>query len=401
MKKTLLLLLTGLTTTCFAQHNIFAVSGDKPGSTNWNQLILQPDNKGQAPLLLDGSLPALFLDAQTRSKTQPQILGSGADETPGMQGIAALAYDRQNNRLYFAPLFRTGGIRYIDLSSNSMQKPVVVYDDAYNILVREKDGQGKNLTRMVIDDQGTGYAISNDGKSFLRFGTGNKVNVENLGSLVDDTRNEKISVFNECTSWGGDMIAADNGRLYLFSLNRNVFEIDPQTRVATHLGVLKGLSPNFTVNGVAVNDKNQIILASSVVNGVKYVMDDLFSLQTEKLIDPEWMNASDLASAYSYRTQAVASKPLAEAATIRTIQAFPNPVTNGNITVVFGKVIPGSYDLQMVSNNGNVLQNKQVQVTIQGQTEKIKVSNYAKGFYMLRLNDANGKQVGTEKIIIQ
>ncbi len=401
MKKLILFLLLGSATTSFAQHNIFAVSGSKPGSTNWNQLILQSDRPGQSPLLLDGSLPSLFLDAQTRTKTQLTLNGSGNDATPGQQGIAALAYDRQNNRLYFAPMFRTGGIRYIDLNTSNMQKPVVVYDDAYNLLDRAIDGEGKNITRMVIDDKGTGYAISNDGYSFMRFGTGNSVHIENLGSLMDDTKNGSTSIHNQCSSWGGDLIAADNGKLYLFTVSKSVYEIDPETRIATHLGQLKGIEPNFTVNGAAVNDKNEIVLGSSIHSGVKYVLSDLFSMQAEKRVDDQWMNASDLASAHSYRTQSAALKNIPQELPAMVIQAFPNPVTENHFILTFNEVKPGRYDLQMMNSNGNVLQKRAVQVRVKGQTEHVNVGNYAKGFYLLRLNDSSGKQVATEKVILQ
>ena len=39
-----------------------------------------------------------------------------------------------------------------------------------------------------------------------------------------------------CTSWGGDLVADAFGKLYVISMKKNVFEIDPQTMVADYKG---------------------------------------------------------------------------------------------------------------------------------------------------------------------
>ena len=75
--------------------------------------------------------------------------------------------------------------------------------------------------------------------------------------MVDDQANKGVSIHNSCSSYGGDMIADDNGNLYVFSARNHVFKINIESKVATHLGIISGLPTGFTVNGAAVTDEQQ------------------------------------------------------------------------------------------------------------------------------------------------
>ncbi len=55
------------------------------------------------------------------------------------------------------------------------------------------------------------------------------------------------------------MIADDEGNLFLFSNRTNVFKINIETKVATHLGAVSGLPATYTINGAAVDHNNQIL----------------------------------------------------------------------------------------------------------------------------------------------
>ena len=105
---------------------------------------------------------------------------------------------------------------------------------------QKSSDQGNIVTRMVIADDGNGYAMTNDGTQLLRFSTGKKLEITDLGSLVDDQANKGISVHNSCSSYGGDMIADDNGNMFVFSARNHVFKINIESKVATHLGTITG-----------------------------------------------------------------------------------------------------------------------------------------------------------------
>ena len=77
---------------------------------------------------------------------------------------------------------------------------------------------------MVIASDGYGYAMTNDATQLIRFSTGKKPAITDLGTIVDDPANKAISIHNSCSSFGGDMIADDNGNLYVFSARNNIFK---------------------------------------------------------------------------------------------------------------------------------------------------------------------------------
>ncbi|MCU0395210.1 MAG: T9SS type A sorting domain-containing protein [Chitinophagaceae bacterium] len=391
-----------LSLSAFGQEALYGVTGDQAGLINWTKIrTMGQDGQASGNILLDGAKPAFYFDAQSRRKVTPQLNGVGPDALPGATGIAALAYDKANNRLYFSPLFRDGGIRYIDLASGTQQKVVNVFDDRYNLVDRARDGEGKNITRMVIGRQGIGYAISNDGNSFIRFSTGSDARMENLGTLVDAESNGANSVHNPCTAWGGDLVAAANGDLYLFTMRQMVFRIQPDSRVATYLGNLKGPNDQFTVNGAAVDASGKVILSSSIAAGIKWVIDDMNTLQAREEKDPQWLNASDLASAHLLFAKAASKEVVQPAAITGRVGLYPNPVTQGILTVVFNDMPPGKYDITIMNAAGTSMMGKTVMVQQKGQTETMNTGRLAKGLYVLRITNGGRQEAFAEKVLVQ
>ena len=116
---------------------------------------------------------------------------------------------------------------------------------------------------MVIAADGNGYALTNDGSRLVRFTTGKKVTITDLGPVVDDESNKTVSIKNKCTSWGGDMIADAYNKLYIISANRYVFVLDVETRVAKQIGYISGLPANYSTNGAAVDKDGKVVVASA------------------------------------------------------------------------------------------------------------------------------------------
>ena len=113
---------------------------------------------------------------------------------------------------------------------------------------------------MTVAADGNGYALTNDGNHLIKFTTGKKIVITDLGGLLDASSNKAISVHNKCSSWGGDIVADAFGKLYLFTASKNIFKIDITERTATHLGTITGLSGAYTLNGAAVDDDDNVII---------------------------------------------------------------------------------------------------------------------------------------------
>jgi hypothetical protein len=111
-------------------------------------------------------------------------------------GVAAMAYDKKNNRLYYTPML-VDQLRYLDLKT---MKVFYVTDRSFTGKPQKSPDQGNIVTRMVIASDGNGYAMTNDATQFIRFSTGRKMEITDLGSVVDDQDNKSISIHNSCSS---------------------------------------------------------------------------------------------------------------------------------------------------------------------------------------------------------
>src|SRR5439155_13539927 len=118
-------------------------------------------------------------------------------------------------------------------------------------------------TRMAFASDGVGYAITNDGKSLIRFTTDQKPSVTNLGPLLDGKKNATMSIHAQCSSWGGDMVGDSYGNMYIVTYRNHMYKLNPKTRIADYLGQLKGLPEEFTSNGMVVNGNGDLIISSA------------------------------------------------------------------------------------------------------------------------------------------
>jgi Secretion system C-terminal sorting domain len=315
-------------------------------------------------------------------------------------GVAALALDKRNNRLYYTPMF-VDQLRYIDLKS---MKVYFVTSFEFTGIKTKATDQSNIVTRMAIGDDGNGYALTNDGNHLLRFTTGKKINVTDLGALVDDPGNKTVSVHNSCNSFGGDMIADDDGNLFLFSNRTNVFKVNIETKVATHLGAVSGLPATYTINGSAVDNNNQILVSSAVDNSSIYTVDIKTLAATPVKATGGWRTA-DLATSNLLATR----KPFPFARILKAIeetedgriQLFPNPVTNNQFTVQFN-LPEGNYTVQIKDVLGRQVSRTKTNIKGQGQTESFQLSPLSgRGVYLVKIIDQSNKTVFTRKILVQ
>jgi Secretion system C-terminal sorting domain len=328
-----------------------------------------------------------------------------ANADPMGYGVAACALDSRNDRLYFTPM-HFAQLRYIDLKSKS---PKFVYLDL--TMIAPKAGgflsEESHITRMVIGADGYGYAVTNDANHFIRFSTGSKPQVTDLGNLVD-ADGSKVSIHNKCTSWGGDMVADAFGKLYIISANHHVFSIDADSRIATHLGAITGLPANYTTNGAVVNAEGKIVVGSAnTFDGYfSFALSDLKAVKVNT--EGEVVNPSDMANGnFLLQKEADIARAqgrpvLAERKQVFSdISVYPNPVTGSQFRVTFSKNKPGTYTIVLTDLVGKALMSKVVNILADGQVETVSMkSKPAQGMYLVKVINADKENVSSTRIVI-
>lgn len=318
-------------------------------------------------------------------------------------GVAAIAYDRKNKRVYFTPQF-TDRLSYVDLKSTRTR---VVTNNFTGLLPKAED-QSNMITRMVITEDNEGYALTNDSRHLIRFSTSNN-HVRDLGPLKDHPSNGVMSVHAVCSSFGGDMIADDDDNLYLITSANHVFKISIRTRIAKYLGTVNGLPAGFVTSGAAVEpDEKKIILVSAVDASDVYAFDpDRLAARKLRSWNPRF--AADLAGSSILETRRDHHNHYGKGEEIFVenedqndkIELYPNPITDNRFTIRFKSVEIGNYKLEIIDAKGQVTMTRQINV---GKGSIIPVSLpdlTAKGIYIMKLTAKDGKAICNQKILVQ
>lgn len=416
MRKNLLsatLLLVTLTISSFLQAQTdrfaFAITDLQSTGSGWNALRKLDLKTGEfTQVLLNGSDATITAyDVSTRKawKEIPDVKFGNFMQAPFATGVAATAYDKKNNRLYFTPMF-IDQLRYVDLKS---MKVYYVTDQSFTKLGSMHNDEGKIITRMTINPDGTGYAVSNDGNTFIKFTTGKKLQITQLGSLVDDPSNGGVSIHNRCSSWGGDMIADDEGNLYILSSRNSVYKIDVATKVAKLLGYIQGLPQDFTTNGAVVTAEGNI-LVSSAVNGNGYFVVDpkdwkatLYEAKAGIFRSSDLGNSNYLQTKPKNTTQSeIVTRKAPDITVPSKISIYPNPVTNNQFTLQFGKIAAGNYNVELTNVMGQVIMQRTVNVQAEDQVETISIkSTVARGVYLVKVVGADKVSILNQKLVVQ
>jgi hypothetical protein len=390
-------------------HFAYAVTDNQFQSSNWSFLRKLDLKKGTfTSVILNGTDQSITaFDATTRkSFAQPvtdRVYGQLANAAFGT-GVAAMAYDSRNNRIYYTPMF-IDQLRYIDLKT---MKVYYVIDQVFTGKPVKSSDQGNIVTRMVIASDGNGYALTNDATQLIRFSLGKRTAIVDLGSIVDDQSNDNISIHNSCSSYGGDMIADDNGNIYVFSARNHVFRINLATKVAAHLGIINGLPANFTVNGAAVNDDNTVLVASATLSGSYFTVDMKDLTAKPYTIEGSTLQSSDLANSNLLQTQAKSNKEILtlskpvipEGST--SVNVYPNPVTDNQFVIQFGQLSAGNYTVVVTDVMGKQVAERTVTVTSENQSQVIKLNGgFSKGVYLVKVLNASKASVSSTKIVVQ
>jgi len=396
-----------LTTHIHAQNDrfAFAITDLEQTGAGWNALRrLDLQNGEYSKILLNGTNPSqVVFDASSRKAhiSVPDALYGNAMKPAFATGVAAMAYDKINKRLYFTPMF-IDQLRYIDLKT---MKLYYVTDQSFTGLGNMHNDEGKVVTRMVITPDGEGYAITNDAKTFIHFTTGKKLKITQLGSLVDDPENGG-SIHNRCGSWGGDMVADDMGNLYIFTARNTVYKVNILTKVATHLKSIAGLPSGFTINGAVVNDNNQVLVSSAAYDKAWYVVDPKTWTATQYKSANGIYRSSDLANSNYLTTGARNYKEIAVVRKVANlpekIMIYPNPVNNDQFTIQFGKIPAGNYNIELTDVMGRIVMRQAIDVSYEDQAETVLLKKAsAKGVYLVKVIDKDSKSIFTQKLVVQ
>ena len=336
---------------------------------------------------------------------------------------AACAYDKKHERLYYTPL-GIAQLRYIDLKAKT---PTVFYfeDEQFGAL-RGRGDLSNQITRMVIGADGNGYALTNNAEHLIQFTTDKKATITDLGALIDDPSNGNFTVHNP-GGYGGDIIAAKSGDLYLIMANHNIFQIDIKSMVATYKGSIQGLPRGYTTNGAAVEEGTMVLVNSS--NSTQgYYHFDINKLAAEKVSSSENVyNASDLANGNLLAVKKdkkeeqpqqvipapVVSSQAVEMAPIKNIETgentqetrlavFPNPVTNHIVNLLLDNYTAGKYQAKLIDVSGKQLGSKSFTISTKSHTEQFNLPHsIAKGNYLIQLYDQSTKSAGVVKLVVQ
>lgn len=386
----------------------FAITDLQQTGSGWNALRKLDLKTGEfGTVILNGTDATIkTYDLNTRKLWQPQTdarFGTSL-QAPFSTGVAAMAYDKKNNRLYFTPMF-IDQLRYVDLKTN---KVYYVTDQPFSKAGNMHNDEGKIITRMVITPDGTGYAVSNDANTFIRFTTGKKLQVTHLGALVDDPSNGGVSIHNRCSSWGGDMIADDEGHLYILSSRNSVYKIDVETKAATLLGYIKGLPQDFTSNGAVVTPEGKVLVSSAVNGNAYFLIDPKNWTATQYEAKAGIFRSSDLANSNYLQTkpktvfEEIATRRAPDITVPSKIQIYPNPVSNDQFTIQFGKITTGAYNIELTDVMGRMIQQQNVNVMTEDQVQLIKLKpSIARGIYLVNVIGQDKISVFNQKIVVQ
>ena len=103
----------------------------------------------------------------TRTGEFGNILLNLRDNPSPDSSVAAIAFDRKGNRLYYTAM-NIDQLRYIDLST---MQSVAVSDQYFSKAGKYDLRNAGPINRMVIAPDGNGYTITNDGTHLIKFST--------------------------------------------------------------------------------------------------------------------------------------------------------------------------------------------------------------------------------------
>lgn len=373
------------------QTDLIAVTDDTPNGKSWVSLRTVQSLNQQARLLISNS----------SNKPEAASSGSATISKALCSGSAAIGFDGTTNRIFYITAIK-GDLRYFDTKNgNSVNQVANLYTSiAPGLDVQNgPENQAFIFTRMAMSADGFMYALTNNGKIFIRFNPAKPESIESLGPVSGfENANELAGE----QSWGGDMIADTKGNLIVFSAKGHVFRVNITARQANLIGQLQDMPEQFVVSGAAVQEDGSILISSTggaVRSAILHSL-DLLKL-TPSLAHNLSFNSGDLASAYQYPTAGTKAIVTPDA-TKGGFAIGPNPVVNGRFQLSLTDGLPeGNYQIELVSLSGNRVYGNTRYLSAGKFSNTLQVQNIPAGMYLVKLYNTQHKTSHSQKVVFQ
>ncbi|MDR1652059.1 MAG: T9SS type A sorting domain-containing protein [Prevotellaceae bacterium] len=246
--------------------------------------------------------------------------------------------------------------------------------------------EGDLFARMTTSPDGAIYALNNSGSHLLKITADGQL--ADLGAI--DGFAEIFRTFaDKRSAYGGDMIADDTGNLLVFTALGNVVKIDTKANAAEFMGQVTGLPEGYTVNGVAVTDNNDVIVASSHSAGLYAINPKAL---TSSFFGESNMSVYDLASRNFLKHSDL---QLAE----NDLVLYPTLVKQDKFVSIASQKEHKDATVEMYATDGKLI-TKQV-YSIKTGDNKFSVNNLSSGIYIVKVADRQGNSLLVEKFTIQ
>jgi hypothetical protein len=387
----------------------YAVTGITNGSNEWialRKLDLRVGKPGTVLLNMADKKTALYKYAthtiyDKDQHSYPANNVSGKNVPPVNNGVAAIAYDRKTNRIYYVPM-NNDQLRYVDLANMATYG---VVDGSFSKAGQYVFQSASPVTRLVIAPDDYGYTVTTDGNRLIRFTTNGTLMLTYLGDLVDDPHNKEMSISNTCANVGGDLVADDAGHLYLITAANRIYKIDIKTRIATFLAVISGLPSKFTTNGAAVDENGKLIVSSSVYTDGYFIIDPKTWKVLPSPVNQLTYNCSDLANSNVLRTKTSVPSALFFSQSLGksgNIRVYPNPVLFDDVNIQFNDLPKGKYTIELADPLGRKVLQQKVKITSKTQTSLMQIPAItAQAFYYIRILNEKNILVSAHKLAVE
>jgi hypothetical protein len=374
------------------QKNIFAF-GSLDLHNLWKYIQALSAVSGDIPLTISNT-------GQTKSLIDA-FSGRAVANSENSGLVAAAGYASGSKKLFFVPML-SQELRWTSLENKETPVIYSIHSEVLSKLNFSKPEE--QISRMTIDKNGVGYALTNDAMHLIEFTTAERPQIRDLGQLVDAASNGQQSIHSACASFGGDMVTGDDGNIYLITMRNQIYSFHPEKRVAELLGTITGLPQSFTSNGAAANAKGELLVSCSNGNHDCYIVDPhTWEAKPMSTADQKGFNMSDLASGYLLARTARSVESNNELNTVTGgLQLYPNPLRGSRLQITMGNTISGNHDVQLLDLSGKIVNRQLVNLNAGVQSFSLEFpSQLAKGTYLLKLTDPAQKTIQTTKLIIQ
>jgi hypothetical protein len=341
--------------------------------------------------------------------------GDRYERTPMVGAVACMAFDAKNNRLYYVPQ-QLSELRYLDLKQP--EPSFTCFESQSLNLMHNKDDVANQISRMTIGADGFGYALTNDGEHLIRFSTQETPVIQDLGVLVDNPSNQ-VMVRSSCTSWGGDIVAAADGSLYLITGRNHIFKVNVSSRKADYVGMIKNLPPEFTSNGASVDEDGNLMVSCGSSLGKNFsalYKVNMSSFEAQPVAEKIGVgNISDMASSNllfqkNDKQQLNGSEVAFTTATpeaendLPKVSIYPNPIRSGGRFQVNTSNFKekGEYRISLVDASGKAIMDGKMNINASKASQSFNFpSRNAKGVYFVQVTDPFNRTVYSQQLIVE